>query len=129
MSNRFVGRIILTAALLLLYAGESRADVDCNSIVACAWPTDWSPGHYNPAFQMAITGSFSLEADLFIDANCSSVYFSGPVDGVQYGLVTFEYALETMMNPGDSSSWKIRVAGCPETACLTAVAGADDCPR
>jgi hypothetical protein len=120
------GKIVLASGLLALSPGISRADVDCNSIVACTIPHP--EGYYQPGFQANITGSFRVAADIFLDATCQNLFDTPTAEaGPYFGVVTFEYGLDPPMMSGDVVSWKVRFDGCPETDCLTEVAGTDVC--
>jgi hypothetical protein len=119
------GKIILVSGLLAANAGITRADVDCSSIAACTIPRPDSG--YDPAFQANISGSYHVDADIFLDASCQTIFDTASANGSFTGLITLEYVLDPPMMSGDVVSWKLRFDGCPQTDCLTAVAGTDIC--
>ena len=111
----------------LLAAGTSHADVDCSSIAACTFLTYPTSGVYAPGFQANVSGSYVVSADLYLDGNCQTIYDTLNLDGTWSGPLYFGEEIDPPLMLGDVISWIIRFDGCPQTACLTAVAGTDIC--
>ena len=130
--NRILQAVLGTAiplaltSMVLLTPGTSYADADCNSIAACVVPHDVPPPPYfQPAFQVNINGPYHVEMDLYSDDSCQTFFDTAAADGMSFGLTTFEYGFP--MSSGDIISMKVRVGGCPETACLQVVGGQGIC--
>jgi hypothetical protein len=117
----------IVVASVLLAAGISHGDVDCNSIAACTFLAYAKSSDYAPGFQANVSGSYQVSADLSLDDSCQTIYDTFNLDGTWSGPLYFGEIIDPPLMPGDVISWKIRFDGCPETACLTAVAGTDIC--
>jgi hypothetical protein len=111
----------------LLAAGISHADVDCSTIAACTFLTYPTSGVYAPGFQAYVSGSYLVSADLYLDDGCQTLYDTLNLDGTYSGPLYFGEEIDPPLMSGDVASWIIRFDGCPQTACLTAVAGTDIC--